>query len=215
MHTHSYTHTHTHTMSIQVTLKKFHLLHMDVLLWCNQRTCTHTSKGLNRVWALRAKQRTSNWVFLNDNVSWVYGSVCVSSSIKQAYGHTETHMVVNSERIMGRVFLACCDWCLQGDKTDGRMGASAAQLTLSVGGMCLCMCFFLHKGDTMWLSTGLWQDGVCVCVHDILPLSVAVSSYSLVEGSAGTSGSMFMMRFLWLRELKLRLWPNWALKTET
>lgn len=47
---------------------------------------------------------------------------------------------------------------------------------------------------------------VCVCrVSDILPLSGAVSSYSLVEGSAGTSGSMFMMRFLWLRELKLRL----------
>lgn len=51
-------------------------------------------------------------------------------------------------------------------------------------------------------------------VSHILPLSVAVSSYSLVEGSAGTSGSMFMMRFLWLRELKLRLWPNWALKAQ-
>lgn len=36
---------------------------------------------------------------------------------------------------MGRVFLACCNWCLQGDKTDGGIGASAAQLTLclSVG----------------------------------------------------------------------------------
>lgn len=49
----------------------------------------------------------------------------------------------------------------------------------------------------------------------ILPLSAAVSSYSLEEGSAGTRGSMFMMRFLWLRELKLRLWPNWTLKTQT
>lgn len=53
----------------------------------------------------------------------------------------------------------------------------------------------------------------CVCKeNNISPLPAAVFSYSLVEGSAGTSGSMFIMRFLWLRELKLRLWPNWALK---
>lgn len=46
----------------------------------------------------------------------------------------------------------------------------------------------------------------CICKEsNISPLPVAVFSYSLVEGSAGTSGSMFIMRFLWLRELKLRL----------
>lgn len=56
---------------------------------------------------------------------------------------------------------------------------------------------------------------VNVCKYSVLPLSVAISSYSLVEGSAGTRGSMFMMRFLRLSELKLRLWPNMALTTQT
>lgn len=131
---------------------------------------------------------------------------------------THTDMAASVGRIMGRVFLTCCDWYLKGCKTNGGMGASAAQLTLSE--CCACACVSSYTREIpMWLSRGLWQEGmsvclpVCVCrVSNALPLSVTVSSYSLVEGIAGTSGSMFMMRFLWLRELKLRLWPNWALK---
>lgn len=131
----------------------------------------------------------------------------------------ETHigMVVKPRRNMGRVFLACCHWCLQGDKTDGGMAASAAQLTLGVWGLCMYMCFFLHQGGhhvTLQRSSTGRNRSVCRG-SSILPLSAAVSSYSLEKGSAGTRGSMFMMRFLWLRELKLRLWPNWTLKTQT
>lgn len=48
------------------------------------------------------------------------------------------------------------------------------------------------------------HERVFVC-SEVLPLSAVVSSHSVVEGSAGSSGSMFMMRFLWLKELKLRL----------
>lgn len=64
------------------------------------------------------------------------------------------------------------------------------------------------QGNTPVTVTSGWHEtepAVCIKSRIILPLSAAVSSYSLVEGSAGTRGSMFMMRFLWLKELKLRL----------
>lgn len=50
---------------------------------------------------------------------------------------------------MGRVFLEYCHWRLQGGETDGGTGASAAQLTLSVGGLCMSMCSLIHTGGTM------------------------------------------------------------------
>lgn len=68
--------------------------------------------------------------------------LCKTHTKSDTWTQKNTHadMVVKSRRIMGRVFLACCHWCLQGDKTDGGMGASAAQLTLSVWGLCMSMC---------------------------------------------------------------------------
>lgn len=64
----------------------------------------------------------------------MYTFLCKTHTKSDMWTRRQTHrcMVVNSGRITGRVFLACRDWCLQGDKTDGGMGASAAQLTLSV-----------------------------------------------------------------------------------
>lgn len=56
-----------------------------------------------------------------------------------------------------------------------------------------------------------WQHSACVCVR-ALPLSAEASLYSLFELSAGSRGSMFIMRCLWLSEVKLLLWPNWHLQ---
>lgn len=57
------------------------------------------------------------------------------------------------------------------------------------------------------------QHSACVCVRvRVLPLSAEASLYSLFELSAGSRGSMFIMRCLWLSEVKLLLWPSWHLQ---
>lgn len=80
---------------------------------------------------------------------------------------------------------------------------------------CACTCAFSYTHHVTLQRSSTGRNRSVCRGSSTLPLSAAVSSYSLEEGSAGTRGSMFMMRFLWLRELKLRLWPNWTLKTQT
>lgn len=189
---------------------------------------TETYKHLNRVRRLGAEQVTSNWVFLNDNTSWVYGFVSVmsqsvSSSAKltqsQTHGHTHRHggkiREDHGKGIFSMLRLVSPgrqDWW-----RDGSISCSINAFSLRVVHVHLLLPTQGRAHVTFQRSVAGGHEcasaHVCVCIDNILPLSVAVSSYSVVEGSAGTSGSMFMMRFLWLKELKLRLWPNWALKT--
>lgn len=85
------------------------------------------------------------------------------------FKHTQrqTHgagMVVNSGRIMGRVFLERCDWCLQGDRTDGGMGASAAQLTLSVWGLRMCAASYTRETPCDFPEACGRRPFACVCL---------------------------------------------------
>lgn len=137
----------------------------------NKYKLSHAHRIIQR---LKHHQSFPSWYLKN----WVHASVSERSTRRFVLKHTQrqTHgagMVVNSGRIMGRVFLARCNWCLQGDRTDGGMGASAAQLTLSVWGLCMCAASYTRETPCDFPEACGRRPlaCVCLCLH-FLPFGV-------------------------------------------